>query len=89
MNSPVQPVYQLSELEIRSLVEAAAQAGAKKALADLGLHDDGAGEDVRELRNLLDSWREAKKAAFSTAIKVLTTGFLTAVAGVLYFKGVK
>lgn len=89
MDSPVQPVYQLSELELRGLVEAAAQAGAKRALADLGLHDEGAADDVKELRNLLDAWREAKKQAFGTAVKMLTAGFLTAIAGVLYIKGVK
>ena len=89
MSAPISPVYQFTQQELTALVELAAQAGAKKALADLGLHDEGAGEDVKELRNLLEAWREAKKTAFGTAVKVITTGFLTAIAGVLYFKGVK
>jgi hypothetical protein len=48
---------------IRALIEEAAEMGAGRALERLGLSDRGAAEDVRELRQLLSAWRDAKKAA--------------------------
>lgn len=37
--------------------------GAERALERLGLADAGAESDVRELRELLQGWRDAKRAA--------------------------
>jgi Family of unknown function (DUF6127) len=34
----------MTELEIEALIERAAERGAKKALADVGLHDEEAGQ---------------------------------------------
>lgn len=48
---------------IRALVEEASELGAGRALERLGLADRGAEDDVRELRELLGAWRDAKKAA--------------------------
>jgi len=50
-------------LMIRALIEEASELGAGRALARLGLADRGAEADVRELRELLSAWRDAKKAA--------------------------
>lgn len=48
---------------IRALVEEASDLGAQRALERLGLADRRAQGDVRELRELLSAWRDAKKAA--------------------------
>lgn len=53
---------------IRALIEEAAEMGAGRALERLGLHDRGAEDDVRELRQLLGAWRDAKKAARGAVI---------------------
>ncbi|WP_150291910.1 DUF6127 family protein [Sphingobium estronivorans] len=50
-------------LMIRALIEEASELGAGRALERLGLADRGAEDDVRELRELLRAWRDAKKAA--------------------------
>src|SRR3546814_10797766 len=50
-------------LMIRALIEEAGELGAGRALERLGLADRGAQDDVRELRELLGAWRDAKKAA--------------------------
>lgn len=63
-----------------TLLERAAEAGAKKALEKIGLHDEGAGTDVRELRGLLETWRSAKSTVGATIAKVVTTAVLTALA---------
>ena len=86
MSSPIKPLHELTDEQIREFIEAAATIGAKKALRDLGLHDDDAGRDVEELRGLLDAWRSAKKTAWETTIRIITTVFLSALAIGLYFK---
>lgn len=48
---------------IRALIEEASELGAGRALERLGLSDRRAEGDVRELRELLSAWRDAKKAA--------------------------
>jgi hypothetical protein len=53
---------------LRSLVEEASDLGAARALERLGLADATAHEDVRELRDLLRGWRDAKRAARNAAI---------------------
>ncbi len=53
---------------IRALIEEASEMGAGRALERLGLADRGAEGDVRELRDLLSAWRDAKKAARGAVI---------------------
>jgi hypothetical protein len=48
---------------VRGVIEEAAELGARRALASLGLEDADAGKDMRELRGLLGAWRDAKKSA--------------------------
>lgn len=49
---------------LRALVEEASQAGAERALGALGLDGPGARRDMDELRELLQAWRDAKRAAW-------------------------
>ena len=69
---------------LRAIVEEAGELGATRALTRLGLADEGAGADVRELRELLKSWREAKRSAWRAlwgwAVKLVTTVALAGLA---------
>ena len=56
----------------KAALEKAAEEGAKKALASIGLHDEDAANDVRELRGLLEGFRDAKKAVLQTLYKAAT-----------------
>ncbi|QTW17782.1 DUF6127 family protein [Comamonas kerstersii] len=47
-------------------------------LAHLGLENGSAAKDIRELRDLLEAWRDARRTAWQTTIKVVTTGILAA-----------
>ena len=60
------------------LLNNAAERGAQRALASLGLENGHAAADIRDLRGLIDAWRDARKTAWQTTIKVLTTGVLAA-----------
>ncbi|UZW53899.1 DUF6127 family protein [Sphingobium sp. JS3065] len=57
---------------IRALIEEASELGVGRALERLGLADRGAGDDVRELRELLGAWRDAKKAARGAVVAWVT-----------------
>lgn len=67
---------------IRALVEEASDLGAARALERLGLADARAHEDVRELRELLRGWRDAKRAARNALL-----GWLMRIAVVLLLLG--
>jgi hypothetical protein len=71
----------MTELELEAIIQRAAEAGAKKALRDVGLQDDDAVHDMREVRDLLDSWRSVKRTAGKTFIQIMTSiilGFIIA-----------
>ena len=64
----------MNDLELEAMIQRAAEAGAKKAL-----------RDMREIRDLLDSWRSAKRTAANTIIKAFTYVFLGALLTGSYF----
>ena len=41
----------------------------KSVLKEIGLHDDDAGEDVRDLRSLIHDWRETKRTIWNTVAR--------------------
>lgn len=45
---------------IREIAAEASKTAVEESFRRLGLHDEHAGNDVRELRDLLDNWRSAK-----------------------------
>jgi len=59
----------LPKSDLAELMAAAAREGAKQALASIGLHDEDAAKDVRELRTLLESWRSTKSTIWQTVVK--------------------
>ncbi len=64
--------------EILKLLDRAAERGAERCLAHLGLENGHAARDIRELRDLLEAWRDARRTAWQTTVKVITTGILAA-----------
>jgi hypothetical protein len=64
--------------EFEELLTHAAERGAKRALADVGLDGEHAADDVRELRSLLSYLRDARSTAWQTFVKIVTTGMIAA-----------
>lgn len=60
------------------LLDRAAERGAERVLAHLGLENGHVARDIRELRGLIEAWRDARRTAWQTAVKVITTGILAA-----------
>lgn len=75
----------MTEAEMEAMIEKAAAAGARTALREVGLSDEDANSDVKELRNLLDSFRSAKRTVGKTIVQALTTLFLAALMAGAYF----
>ena len=83
MTDPDQPALVENMLLLRredfdELLDRSAERGAARCLACLGLENGHAAQDIRELRDLLDAWRDARHTAWQTFVKVLTTGLLAA-----------
>jgi Family of unknown function (DUF6127) len=71
-------ILNLRPEDLNELLTRAAEQGAERALACLGLENGHAAADIRDLRGLIEAWREARQTAWQTTIKVLTTGVLAA-----------
>lgn len=64
--------------ELEAMLARAARCGAREALQEIGLENGEAREDIRELRSLLGALRLARRTAWQTAVRVLTTVLLAA-----------
>ncbi len=70
----------LDQTYLNSLLEKAAEEGAKNALRSIGLGDEDAGKDVIDLRNLLNGWRAFKDESWRTVVRWSTLLLLAAIA---------
>ena len=65
---------------LRAIAEEAGELGATRALTRLGLADERAERDVAELRELLGTWRDAKRSVWKAIIGWVCTVVLAALA---------
>lgn len=79
MDMESREIVPLSRPELELMLDAAAERGARKALAAVGLEDEGAGGDIRDLRGLLGAIRQMKSEALRTLTRTLTVALLGAV----------
>jgi hypothetical protein len=86
MNGDAAMATAYDEVALRALMQAAGEAGAEHALERLGLADESARDDVRELRELLGAWRDAKKSAWKAAIDWAVRGCLALLLVSIAFK---
>lgn len=70
----------LTPEQIEEMLDRAAKRGAEQALRELGLQDETAATDLREMRSLLDAWRLTKKSIWATTVKMGTVAVLTFIA---------
>ena len=66
------------EHEFEAILARAAEEGAKRALADVGLEGDEAALDIRDLRSMLDLLRLVRRTAVQTVVRAVTTAILLA-----------
>lgn len=69
-------MHGITKSELKVLILEAAEKGSDRALARIGLHDENAVHDVKELRSLLEGWRETKSSIWKTVIRWVTMAVL-------------
>ena len=74
----VENMILLRKEDFEELLNHATERGAERVLSHLGLENGHAARDIRDLRDLIEAWREARHTAWQTFIRVLTTGILAA-----------
>ena len=70
--------------ELEAMLDRAAKKGASEALRSLGLHDEDAANDLRDMRSVLDAWRMTKKSIWSTTVKMGTVAVLSFIAAAVW-----
>ena len=74
---------------LRAVIEEASELGANRVLARMGLADPEAHEDLSELRELLQAWRDAKASAWKAAVAwAVRAGLALMLVGIAYRLGV-
>ena len=69
MNPPRSEGFvRMPDAEFEAILTRAAEEGAKRALADVGLDGDEAALDIRDLRSLVDCIRLVRRTAMQTAV---------------------
>ncbi len=71
---------------LRALVEEASELGAGRALRRFGLADAGAAGDLSEMRQFVQAWRDAKRAARNALVAWLTRGVFAALVALVAVK---
>jgi hypothetical protein len=61
---------------LRAVIEEASELGAARVLSRMGLDDPDAQDDLSELRQLLQAWRDAKASVWKAIIGWLVRGSL-------------
>lgn len=75
---PEDGFVRMPEHEFEAILARAAEEGAKRALADVGLEGDEAALDIRDLRSMLDLLRLVRRTAVQTVVRAITTAILLA-----------
>jgi hypothetical protein len=68
----------MPEPEFEAILSRAAEEGAKRALADVGLEGKEAALDIRDLRSLVECIRLVRRTAVQTTVRMITTGVMLA-----------
>ena len=66
----------LTDEQLESLLERASHKGAQRALSDIGLQDNEAVHDTKDLRLLIEGYRSLKKTVANTVLKWVIVAFL-------------
>jgi len=61
---------------LRAIIEEASELSVQRVLTRMGLDDEHAQDDLTELRQLLNAWRDAKRGAWRAVIEWIVRGLL-------------
>lgn len=76
---------ELTPDELEALLNKVAKRAVKEAMRELGLEEATAAEDMRELRGLLDAWRDTKRTIRQSIVGMISKAFMGLVLVALAF----
>jgi len=76
----------LTTEELEDMLDRSAKRGAKLVLRELGLQDESAAVDLREIRSLLETWRHTRQSIWNTFVKITTVTVFTFIAAAIWMK---
>ncbi len=76
----------LTHDELEAMLDRAAKRGAKVVLTELGLHDEAASNDMRELRTLLKTWQSTRLSIWNTFVKITTVAVFGFIATAIWMQ---
>ena len=79
--APQEGITTLTDDQLEKMLDRAAKRGAREALREVGLGDENASHEIREVRDLLTAWKATKQAVWTQVIKMFVTLLVIATAG--------
>ena len=76
----------LTTEELEDMLDRSAKRGAKLVLRELGLQDETAAVDIREIRSFLDTWRQTRLSIWNTFVKITTIAVFTFIGAAIWMK---
>jgi hypothetical protein len=73
--------------QMKLLIAEASREGARRALEEIGIRDEDDIESIREVRGLIEAWRQVKKGFLQQLGRMLAIAILAAIASFLVAKG--
>ena len=85
MSYTLMALHTIDSAELEKMLEKASCRGAEMALANVGLTDDQAIHDIRDLRDLLDTFKDIKRSIIKSAASLITAAVLGLIAASVWF----
>lgn len=79
-------VISMTLAQLEEMQKRAAEDGARLALAAIGLEDEKAVEDIRDIRDLMNAYRQARAIIWHTIVKYITMFMLGIISYGVYNK---
>lgn len=76
----------MTTVELEYMLDRAAAKGARAALAEIGLTDATAADDIQEMRSLVAAWRDARSTMWQTVVRIGTTALLGFIAASIWWQ---
>jgi hypothetical protein len=80
------PQVILTPEELEAMLDRAAKRGASAVLSELGLTDESAATDIREIRGLLETWRLTRLSIWNTFVKITTVAIFGFIATAIWMQ---
>ena len=80
------PQVTLTPEELEAMLDRAAKRGAIAVLSELGLTDETAAADIREIRGMLAVWHGTRLSIWNTFVKITTVAVFGFIATALWMQ---